>query len=416
MALEKPHAPVPRPAEIWSDFGATYAVNGIIAFIFATTGPVAIILTVGSRGGLDAAHLSSWIFGAFFVNSLLSLAFCLIYRQPLVFFWTIPGTVLVGAALTHVTFAEVVGAYIATGALMLVLGLLGWVRRVMDLIPMPIVMAMVAGVFLQFGLDLVFALRDGFAIAAPMCIVFAVLSAIPALGRLMPPLIGTLIAGIIALIAVSGDVMPAQTVSFSPAGPIFIMPEFSLTAMVELVIPLAITVIVVQNGQGFAVVRAAGHEAPKNAVTAACGAMSILTAVMGTVSTCLTGPTNALISASGETHRHYTSGVLVAVLALVFGLYAPFFTHLLLAAPGAFIAALAGLAMLGVLRTAMVTAFGGTCTFGALITFLVTLANVPIFGLGAPFWGLVFGCAVTWALERDDYHAALEGRHGNSEP
>ena len=41
--------------------------------------------------------------------------------------------------------------------------------------------------------------------------------------------------------------------------------------MVELVVPLAITVLVVQNGQGIAVLTAAGHEPPVNAITVACG-------------------------------------------------------------------------------------------------------------------------------------------------
>jgi len=143
-----------------ADFGAAYAVSGLIAFIFAATGPVAIILAVGAQGGLTEADLSSWIFGAFFVNGLISIAFCLAWRQPLVFFWTIPGAVLVGPALGHFSFAEVIGAYLATGALMLVLGLSGWVRRCMEAAPMPIVMAMVAGVFLRFGTGLVHAVRD----------------------------------------------------------------------------------------------------------------------------------------------------------------------------------------------------------------------------------------------------------------
>ena len=40
------------------------------------TGPVAVILAVGTRGGLSPAELASWIFGAFFVNSLLTLVAC----------------------------------------------------------------------------------------------------------------------------------------------------------------------------------------------------------------------------------------------------------------------------------------------------------------------------------------------------
>src|SRR5688500_3717443 len=46
-------------------------------------------------------------------------------------------------------------------------------------------------------------------------------------------------------------------------------------------------------------------------------------------------------------------------------------TRLLLAAPGAFIATLAGLARLRVLQTSFVTAFNSRFTLGALITFVV---------------------------------------------
>jgi len=43
---------------------------------------------------------------------------------------------------------------------------------------------------------------------------------------------------------------------------------------------------------------------------------------------------------------------------------------------------------------------------GALVTFLVTVADVPIFNVGAPFWGLVIGYAVSRLLERKDFGAA----------
>ncbi len=379
-------------------------MNALVAFIFAASGPVAIILAVGGRGGLTESDLASWIFGVFFVNGLISIAFCLAYRQPLVFFWTIPGAVLVGPALGHLGFAQVIGAYLATGLLMLALGLSGWVRRAMQAVPMPIVMAMVAGVFLRFGLDLVFALRDDFWIAAPMVAAFLALSASERLGRVLPPLIGALAVGALLVAALGRFAPPAEAI-FAFAQPNFYAPAFSWQAMVELVVPLAITVLVVQNGQGFAVLGAAGHAPPLNAITVACGAGSLVTAFVGSVSTCLTGPVNAIISASGERHRHYAAGVLVGLFALAFGLAAPFFTRLMLATPASFIAALAGLAMLRVLQTAFTISFGGRCTLGALVTFLVTVADVAILNVGAPFWGLVFGFAASWLLERGDFRA-----------
>ena len=134
-----------------------YAASAVVAFLFAASGPVAIILSVGARGGLSESDIASWLFAAFCLNSVISIAFSLVYRQPLVFLWSIPGSVLVGPALGHLTFPGVIGAFLATGVLMVLLGLSGWVRRAMDAVPMPIVMAMVAGVFLRFGVDLVLA-------------------------------------------------------------------------------------------------------------------------------------------------------------------------------------------------------------------------------------------------------------------
>ena len=284
MPLERPVLPLPRVGEPLRLFGAVYAANAVVAFIFAASGPVAVILAVGARGGLSEAELASWLFGCFFLNSLISIAMCVLYREPLVFFWTIPGTVLVGPALEHLTFPEVIGAFYATGLLMLVLALTGWVRRCMEAVPMPVVMAMVAGVFLKFGLDLVFAFRDGFWIAAPMTAVFLALSALPRLARVMPPLIGALIAGVVAIAALGGFA-PTGDAPLALTPPNVYAPAFSWPAMVELVVPLAITVLVVQNGQGFAVLSAAGHKPPVNAITAACGIGALACAVVGAVST-----------------------------------------------------------------------------------------------------------------------------------
>jgi benzoate membrane transport protein len=401
MPLEPAVSPVPRPRQIFADFGGLYASNAIVAFLFACTGPVAIILSVGARGHLGEDVIASWIFAAFVVNGLISFAFTLAYRQPLVFLWSIPGAVLVGPALTHLTFPQIIGACLVTGVLLLALGVSGWLRRAMQAIPMPIVMAMVAGVFLRFGLDLVRAFRDGLWIALPMTAAFLVLSLRPRFSRVVPPLIGALAVGGVAIWIV-GAFQPAPGRLFDFASPHIYLPVISLPAIIELVIPLAVTVLAAQNAQGIAILTTAGHRPPINAITAACGAGSMLTAMLGSVSTCLTGPVNAVLAGSGDRDRQYTAALFFSLLAMLFGLLAPFFTRVLLATPGVFIATLAGLAMLRVLQTAFTTSFGGKFSFGALICFLVTVADITIWRIGAPFWGLVFGLAVCWLFERDE--------------
>ena len=61
--LEPPTHTRPGLRQIVSDFGLGYFANGLIAFIFSATGPLAVILSVGTRGGLWGARVASWVVG-----------------------------------------------------------------------------------------------------------------------------------------------------------------------------------------------------------------------------------------------------------------------------------------------------------------------------------------------------------------
>ncbi|GAB3680269.1 hypothetical protein GCM10027597_24360 [Saccharopolyspora tripterygii] len=161
--------------------------------------------------------------------------------------------------------------------------------------------------------------------------------------------------------------------------------------------------LVVQNGQGVAVLKRAGHEPRTNVAAILCGLWSLPMAAVGAVSTCLTGPTNALLVASCERSRQYTAGIVSGLGAIVVGLFAPALVRFMLATPPAFIAVLGGLAMLRALQGAFVTAFHSRFTFGALIAFLVTVSGVHPLNINAAFWGLIAGVVVSWALERADF-------------
>jgi benzoate membrane transport protein len=299
----------------------------------------------------------------------------------------------------------VIGAFYVTSLLILALGSTDWTRRAMKLIPMPIVMGMVAGVFLRFGQDLVRALHADVAIALPMTLVWLGLSASPRLARVLPPIIGALAVGAV-LVLTLGRLDLAALGGLQLAHPLIQAPQFSLAALTELVIPLAVTVLVVQNGQGFAVLRSVGHEPPVNAVTLACGIGALFSAVVGGVSTCLTGPTNAILVSSGIPRRQYTAGIAVGLFAVLFGLLSPVVTRFMLAAPKAFVMTLAGLAMLRVLQAAFVGAFKERFSLGGLVALLVTTADIGLFNIGAAFWGLVAGYLVSRVLERADFAAA----------
>ncbi len=403
---DRPTAAGPGEASLFSQLSRTHALSALVAFVFAVTGPIAVMLTVGVSGNIPANEIASWMFGAFTVNGVISVGFCLWYRQPLVFLWSIPGIVLVGNALEHLRFNEIVGAYLLTGVLIFGLGISGWLKRVAAWLPMPIVMGMVAGVFLQFAVNWIGSFKDGLAIAAPMTVAYFACAAWAPLARKVPPVIAALLAGFAAM-ALTGGVPAADVVALEVVSPTIFVPEFSWAASIELVVPLAITVLFVQNNQGIALLQAAGHEPPVNAITAFCGLGALASGIVGTVPTCLSGPVNGIISEDEDKAGHYAAGVLVAVLLALFGMMAPLFTSLILAVPQAFIATLGGIALLKVLQGSFRTAFEGRLSMGGLIAFVVTVSDVSFLNVGAPFWGLVFGVAVSWAVETADVRAAL---------
>ncbi len=398
LAVEKPHLPWPSLREILRDTGRQEIGNGFVALIFSASGPIAVILAAAASGNLSPAETSSWIFGAFFGNGLLSLFLTWFYRSPQAYFWTIPGTVLAGDALTHLSFGEVVGAYIATGVLVFLLGWTGLIGRIMAVLPPTIVMAMVAGIFMRFGLDLIEAATGDPIIAVPMILIFIALAAVPRAAAIAPP---------VAIAAIAGTVIAVTTGNLGSgilndgliASPVVTTPDFSLDAMIELVIPLAITVVIVQNGQGIAVLKASGHRPGVNLAAAASGLASIPMAFIGNVTTCLTGPTNALVTSGPDKHRHYAAGIVNALGAICVGLCAPAFVGFALAMPASFVAALAGLAMLTPLKNAFLAGFSGSFATGALICFLITVSELSLFGITAPFWGIVFGCLLSWLLD-----------------
>lgn len=397
--LERPAGRLPSPREVFADLGPHQLVNGVVGVLFSITGPIPIVVAVGRGGGLSGEQIASWIFGVLAFNGLLTIVMSAVFRQPLGFFWTIPGTIVVGTALQSLTWPEVIGAYVLTALLVMAVGLTGMVDRVMSLLPMPVVMAMVAGVFLSFGVDLVKAVQTDAGVAAPMVLIFFLATALPSVARFVPPILGALGIGV-AVVLATGAVDGGTASGPLLAAPVFTAPQFTWSAAIELVIPLALTVIVVQNGQGMAVLREAGHRPPMNLVTIACGVVSLPAAAVGAVSTCLTGPTNALLTASGPRRRHYTSALVCGAIAIVVGLLAPAFVRLLLAMPVAFVAALGGLAMLRALEGAFRAAFSATHVMAALVTFLVTVSEVTFLNIGAAFWGLVAGVVVHALLER----------------
>ena len=387
---------------------------GITAWLFAVTGPFIIYVNAARQGNLSTAELNSWIFGGYFICGLLSVALSLYYRLPLLAALTIPGGVLVATALSHSSFQEVIGAYFLTGVLITVLGATGAVKKAMEWLPVPVTMAMVAGILFPFGLGIITSLQQTPLVSGMTLIAFLSVSVAKPLARRFPPVLGAIIVGLLATAALGQANW--QLLTFQIAQFQFFPPAFTWSATIELVIPLALTVVAVQNAQGIAILQNLGYRPPTNAITITSGVGSIIVAPFGSQSVCLAGPMTGIVTnpSVGPKDRRYAAAIVTGFLWMVFGLFSPMATAMSQVLPASLINLLAGLALLDVLGNCFASAFSDDFRLGALFTFLITISGVRLFNIGAPFWGLIGGTLISLLLERQDFRNRRESQQGQT--
>ena len=127
------------------DFNAPAFWAGLTAFVWYAFGAVPLHIAVAGQLGLSSAESSSWIFIIWTSGAVASIVLSLYYRLPIPITWSIPGLIYLGTLAGEFTFAEMVGANLIAGILILVLGLLGVGGRIMTWLPLPIIMGMFAG-------------------------------------------------------------------------------------------------------------------------------------------------------------------------------------------------------------------------------------------------------------------------------
>ena len=373
-------------------------VDGFVAFLFAITGPVAIILSITSTNNIDLDYVSVWLFGCFAINGILSIIITLIYKQPLIFMWSIPGMILIGFSLKTYSMEEIVGVYIISSAILVFLSFTNLISFLKKNIPIEIVMGMVGAIFISFCLNWVNSLKTNFVLCGIMTLSFFIALIISKKIKFPPPLFCCLISGLIFVHFQTdfnySDYEPNIIV------PYLTSPEFNLNSIIELTIPLIITVIFIQNGQGLALLESRGYQPPINQITYSCGFGSFVNAYFGAVSTCLTGPVTGIIINDQNVKYHFISAIIFSILCVVFGLYSPYVLDLMKNLPKEFIATLGGLALLTVLKQSFVDAFKNERALSALVTFLVTLSEINFMNIGAPFWGLIAGFFVFKLTEK----------------
>ncbi len=377
--------------QFFKDLSLSAFTAGFVAVLVGFTSSVAIVFQAAQAFHATPAQTTSWMWALGLGMGLCSLVPSLILRMPVMVAWSTPGAaVLATAGLAGgFSMAEAIGAFMVSAVLITLCGVTGWFERIMNRIPMEIAAALLAGVLARFGIQAFTAAQTALPLVLLMLGCYLV-------GRRLVPryaVVLTLAVGI-AWAALRGQ-MAWLAVQFSLAVPVWTTPQFSLSALVSLAIPLFVVTMASQNLPGVAVIRASGYPLPVSRLLTLTGLSTLVLAPFGAFALNFSAITAAMCmgpEAHEDRARRYTAAVSCGAIYVVIGIFGAVITGLLTAFPKELIAAIAGLALLGTIGNGLATALREEGhREAALITFLVTLSGVVVAGVGSAFWGVVAG-------------------------
>ena len=364
-------------------------VAGFVAVLVGFTSSVVIVFQAAAAFGATPAETASWIWALGLGMGLTSLGLSWWYRQPVLTAWSTPGAALLASAGLGVPLAEGVGAFLVCALLMTAAGASGAFARVMNRIPMALAAALLAGVLARFAFDAFAAAERELALVATMFVVYLA-------GRRWWPrwAVPAVLAAGMALAAARGQ-LDFRAVHWQLATPVFTWPRFSLAALVGIALPLFVVTMASQNLPGVAAQRAAGYDTPVSPVVTTTGLATLLLAPFGGYALNLAAITAAICmgrEAHEDPRQRWKASAAAGALYIVVVLLGGAVTGLIAAFPKALVLAVAGLALLGTIGSALATALDDPRSReAALVTFVVSASGLTLWGVGAAFWGVAAG-------------------------
>ncbi|WP_344959991.1 benzoate/H(+) symporter BenE family transporter [Zobellella aerophila] len=381
------------------DLSPSAVAAGFLAVLVSYAGPLAIFFQAGASAGVSPEMMTSWVWAISLGAAASGILLSFWLKAPVVTAWSAPGSALLVTLFPELSLNEAVGAYITAAAVTLLIGISGSFDAFVRTIPKGVAAGMMAGILFQFGVGAFTAIESSPALAIGMLLAYVVFR------RIWPKytLILLLLAGVLLAVVVEGASLSG--IRWELAMPRLIEPEWTLASTLSLALPLVLVSLSGQFLPGMAILHGSGYPVGARPVIGVTSLVSLPMALFGGISTVVAAIT-AAICAGQDAHedpsRRYVAGVFNGVFYLVGGLFAGTIVSLFTSLPAAFVAVLAGLALLGAIAGNLFTALEEVRHREAsLITFIVTASGLSLYGLSSALWGVVIGYGA---------HLVLSGR------
>lgn len=377
------------------------ALSLIVVFVVV----LGIPLDAAAAIGLSPGETVSWIIAVYGLSGALSILFSIRYRQPLLFTGNIFILILVARLGGDYNWPELVGASIVAGVVVLLIGPLGLTDWLTRWIPVPIVFGLLAGAVLPFVIEMFSLLGE-----APL-VVGATLVVYIGARRWAEPRVPAILLAVAVAIAVSwisGDFV-TEPIALSLPTPVLTAPDFSPAAILTLSPVLVILITVQANVPSLVFLVEQGYKPKAAVVNAVSGVGTAAGSLLGPTGISLSLPATALLAGpeAGPLPTRYWSVYVAALAGIAIAVLAGFAVSISPALPVSLLGVAIGLAVLGLLATALPRLAGGPLTWGPMFAFGLAASDVSLLGLSEFFWAIVAGVAVSLLLEREGWEQNL---------
>jgi len=386
----------------------------LTAWTWYAFGLVPLQLALIGEAGLEPGRGSSAIASAWLCAAAATIVLSLAHRQPIAFAVPSVGLIFAKVLADTLPFEEILGATMAAGLVVTGLALSGATTRLVAWIPPSIVMAMFAGVVLDFARRAVGATVADLLVGGATVAGFA---AGRALGQArVPPMALAATSGSLAIAVTQAGAAP--TVSWAPPQLVLAQPALSSTGLLAVTLPLIIILVGMNLVPSCAFLDGQQYRPPTRQMALTIGLAALVSPLFYGFTSAPSRDGGAIMAGpdAGPASDRYLSTLIGGALMLVLAFAASAIVAFAAVLPASFIVTLTGLSMLGPLQSALGRAFDGALRFGPTIAFVVAITPFSALGLPSSCWALALGIGASWLGERDELRAYWRANHGEGQP
>ncbi|KAF5276432.1 hypothetical protein FQR65_LT16325 [Abscondita terminalis] len=322
--------------KLLQDFSVPAVFAGFITFLIGISVSAVLVIQAAQLLGANPEQITSWFWALGLGIGLSGLILSWKFKYPVATSWSTAALALI----------------IATASA--VLGFSGIFEKIINYIPQSLTSAMLAGVLLKFGIALFASMQNDWAFILSLLAVYVITKRLWA----RYCIVITVIAGIIICPFFMEFHVP--TLHWGLAKPVWMMPEFTWSAILGLALPLFVINMASQYLPGIAMIKSYGYQPHVNQLIGWTGTAQTLLSPFGCYTVNIAA-ISAAVSLDDQVHpdpsKRYIAGMSCGFFYILMGLFAATLTSLLMSFPHLFIVALAGIALFGTISHNIAIAF-----------------------------------------------------------